>query len=83
MPDVTVSTAATTLDVTVSDETPTVAVSLTDPLSIEVSVTSPSGAGDMQTSIYDPTTVSADAFDLANHTGSITDSSVLIDGGLL
>lgn len=37
----------------------------------------------MNAQTYDPTGVEADVFDLSNHTGNITDDSVLLDGGLL
>ena len=41
------------------------------------------GAGDMTKAIYDPTTVEADAFLLDNQTGTLEDSTITIDGGLL
>lgn len=37
----------------------------------------------MAKTVYDPTEVAADVFDLANHTGSMTAAAVLVDGGLL
>ena len=41
------------------------------------------GVGDMTRAIYDPTDVASDAFDLANHIGSIVTPEVILDGGLL
>jgi glutamate formiminotransferase len=76
--------------------TPTIIVNDAQPRSAVVVGTVPAAAvivvnrigtdgqdSDMLRATYDPTGVAADAFDLANHTGTIDTPAVTLDGGLL